>query len=110
VDADALAPHAPVLGRNRYIDKSGVALAKLPHLRRITMGQHRAGRARHDSRKPAALQPEPVMAIGVNTAVKAVELSALNPVPNAPITQSGFGELSQRYDSPLPPSHLAQRG
>ena len=85
-------------------------MTKLPHLRRITMRQHGSGTARHDSRKPAALHPEPVMAIGVNSAVKAVQLSALNPVPNAPITQAGFGELCQRYDSPLPPSHLAQRG
>ena len=64
---------------------SSIALPQLPELRGIAVRQDRAGPARHNRGKPAPLDPEPVMAIGVNTAVKANEPSRPNPLRNAAI-------------------------
>ena len=74
------------------------------------MRQHRPGPARHHSRQPAPLQPEPIMANGVHTAVKAVQPAAPNPVRDPAVAQAELDQLSPRDHTPLPPRKLRQTG
>ena len=50
------------------------------------------------------------MAIGVNTAVKAVEAPIAHPIPHTAVAQTSGGKLIARDNTPLAPRNLSQSG
>ena len=80
MEADPALALSPIARRHGHVDESGIALTQLPQLGGIPMRQHRPWPTRKHRRQPTPLQPEPIMAHGVNTAVKAVKPAAPNPV------------------------------
>ena len=103
MDPDPLPPDPPGPRRHGDMDDARAALPN-PRERRAThMRQHRPGPTRQHRREPIALLPEPIMSVGVNTAVKADEGARSEPTPRSraqpsPITD----ELLPRHHAPLP--------
>jgi hypothetical protein len=91
---------APVPRRHRHVDVSRIALTKVQENRGIPMRQHRTRPAGQHRGQPTPLPHEPIVPDGINTAIKALEPTAPDPVRDPSRRHAELNQLSPGHNPP----------